>query len=390
MAMTAVTAAGGDIEAMFLQQMGDDPFTATAERTSQIEDVARRIAKFIGEARSTLDIAIYDFRLAGQAAAIVTDALHERASNKVAIRIIYDATTEPSGNAEPSISPAHLAEADFKAPGTETFVNSFADIAQIKPVTGYRVLMHSKYLVRDGATDDAAVFLGSANYTNDSWGVQESNLLQIRSRALASFFTDNFAGLFASGRIPVNQTNRDVDAVDVSGVAVKVAFAPKQSPAIVKEIVGAVACARERLLVASGVVSSGPILAALSEAIDRGMRLGGLYDRPQMDQVRRQWHAAHVGADKVNTWDKVADHLVGKTSIAYDRSKPHQPHNFMHNKLVVADDLVVTGSFNLSNHAMGNAEDVLFIRDAGIASAYATYLEELEVRYSHTVHSPRR
>ena len=129
-----------------------------------------------------------------------------------------------------------------------------------------------------------------------------------------------------------------------------------------KEIVGAIAAARQRLFVASVVLSSGPILAALSEAIDRGMPLGGLYDGPQMDQVRRQWEAAHVGADKINTWDKVADHLVRKNSLPYDRNKPHQPHNFMHNKLVIADDVVVTGSFNLSNHAMGNAENVLLIR----------------------------
>jgi len=51
------------------------------------------------------------------------------------------------------------------------------------------------------------------------------------------------------------------------------------------------------------VLSSGPILAALSEAIDRGMSCAGIYDGPQMDQVRRQWQAAHLGADKINTWD---------------------------------------------------------------------------------------
>ena len=387
MQMATVSAAGGDISVAFLQQNGDDPFAATPERTAQIAGVAKLIADFIAGARKSLDIAIYDFRLDGDAAAIITAALHERARNNVAIRVIYDATTEPDGNGE--IVPAHL-EADRKSPGTETFVNSFADIAQIRPVSGYRVLMHSKYLVRDSGSDDAAVSLGSANYTDDSWGLQESNLLQIRSRPLASIFTDNFAGLFATGRIPVNQTNRDADSVDVSGVPMQVAFAPKQSPAIVKEIVGAIACARERLFVASGVVSSGPILAALSEAIDRGMRLGGLYDGPQMDLVRRQWQAAHVGADKINTWDKVADHLVRKNSVPYDRNNPHRPHNFMHNKLVVADDVVVTGSFNLSNHAMGNAEDVLFIHDTGIASAYAAYLEQLEVRYSHAVHPAPR
>ncbi len=388
MRMATVLAAGGDISAAFLQQNGDDPFTATPERAAQIDGVAKLIADFIASARKTLDIAIYDFRLDDDAAAIISAALHERARNNVAIRIVYDATTEPEANGLPEMPPAHL-EADRKAPGTETFVNSFADIAEIKPVTGYRVLMHSKYLIRDADSDDAAVSLGSANYTNDSWGLQESNLLQIRSRGLAAIFTNNFAGLFATGRVPENQTNRDLETVAVSGVPVKVGFAPKQSPAIVKEIVGAIACARQRLFVASGVVSSGPILAALSEAIDRGMRLGGLYDGPQMDLVRRQWQAAHVGADKSNTWDKVADHMVRKNSIPYEHNRPHRPHNFMHNKLVVADDVVVTGSFNLSNHAMGNAEDVLFIHDAGVASAYASYIEELEVRYSHTVHSRR-
>jgi phosphatidylserine/phosphatidylglycerophosphate/cardiolipin synthase-like enzyme len=129
------------------------------------------------------------------------------------------------------------------------------------------------------------------------------------------------------------------------------------------------------------VLSSGPILAALSEAIDRSMRCGGIYDGPQMDQVRRQWQAAHVGADKVNTWDKVASHLVRKNSLPYDRNKPHQPHNFMHNKLVIADDVVVTGSFNFSNHAMGNAENVLLIRDAAIASKYEAYVLQVMARY---------
>ena len=380
MPMETVSAAGGNIELMFLRQRGDDPFISTPERTAQIGEVASRIARFISEARSTLDIAIYDFRLHNEAAAIISESLRERAKNKVVIRIIYDATTEPDGDVMPTTSPAHL-EADKKAPGADTFVRSFADIAQIKSVTGYRVLMHSKYLIRDDNTDEAAVFLGSANYTNDSWGLQENNLLQLRSRPLASYFSKNFTRLFTAGRIAEKPAVRDVDVIRVADVPVTVAFAPEQSPAIIKEIVGAITAARQRLLVASVVLSSGPILAALSEAVDRGMSPVGIYDGPQMDQVRRQWQAAYIGADKINTWDKVAGHLVRKNSLPYDRNKPHQPHNFMHNKLVIADDIAVTGSFNLSNHAMGNAENVLLIRDADIASKYATYILQLMAKY---------
>lgn len=380
MTMVSASAAGGDIEVMFLQQMGDDPFISTPERTAQIREVAARIARFIGEARATLDIAIYDFRLGNETAAIITDALRERAKNKVVIRIIYDAATDAGGEVAPTDLPAHL-EADRKPPGTESFVRSLSDIAQIKGVTGYRVLMHNKYMIRDGNFAEAAVFTGSANYTDDSWGLQENNLLQLRSQLLAFYFSKDFADLFSTGRIVERPNSGDGDLVRVAEVPVRVAFAPSQSSAIVKEIVGAITAARQRLLAASVVISSGPILAALSEAIDRGISLGGLYDGPQMDQVKRQWIAAHVGADKINTWEKVSDRLARKNSLPYDRNKPHQPHNFMHNKLVIADDVVVTGSFNLSNHAMGNAESVLLIGDAEIASKYAAYVQQIVAKY---------
>ena len=100
-----------------------------------------------------------------------------------------------------------------------------------------------------------------------------------------------------------------------------------------------------------------------------------------MDQVERQWRAAHVGADKVNTWQKVAQRLARKNSIPFDMHKPQQPHNFMHNKLVLADDTVIMGSFNLSNHAMGNAENVLLIKDPALAQKYGAYLAALIAKY---------
>src|SRR5215471_406213 len=247
MAMETVSAVGGKIEVMLLQQVGSDPFTPTLERAAQISEVASRIARFISEARATLDLAIYDFRLRDDAAAIMTDALRERAKNNVVIRIIYDAATDLHGDAISTASPAHL-EADRKPPGTESFVRSFSDIAQIKGITGYRVLMHNKYIVRDGSSAEAAVMTGSSNYTNDSWGLQENNLLCLRSQLLASYYSKVFTDLHSTGTIVESFLDRDVDIVRVAEVPVMVAFAPEQSAAIVKEIVGAIAAARRRLL----------------------------------------------------------------------------------------------------------------------------------------------
>jgi phosphatidylserine/phosphatidylglycerophosphate/cardiolipin synthase-like enzyme len=384
--MTLETAsfAEGVIEVTFLQQQGLDPFTATPERTAQIRDVATRLSHFIGEAKSTIDIAIYDFRLRDEAATIVADGLRSQARKGVRTRIAYDSSTNPDADATPTSAPSQI-ESDQRPIGTDTFVRSFADVAQVKGITGYRALMHNKYILRDVDSADAAVFTGSSNYTNDSWGLQDNNLLCLRSQQLASYYAKDFTDLWSHGKIVDSTGYRDTGTVRLNDVPVTIAFTPGESPTVLKEIVGAIAAARNRLYVASVVLSSGPILAALSEAIDRGLPLGGLYDGPQMDQVERQWKAANVGTDKLNTWQKVARHLVRKNSIPFDRQNQSQPHNFMHNKLVVADQIVVTGSFNLSNHAMGNAENVLLIRDAAIAELYAKFIQRLMASYGVTL-----
>jgi phosphatidylserine/phosphatidylglycerophosphate/cardiolipin synthase-like enzyme len=368
------------IEVMFLQQQGNDPYTEVPERIAQANAVANRIARFIGEAEATLDIAIYDFRLHGEPASMISEALRNRCKAGVAIRIAFDATTSAEPESTFAQAPV-LVEADKKPSGTENFVGSLTDMATLKAITGYRALMHNKYIVRDALSPTAAVFTGSANYTNDSWGLQENNLLFVQSQALAAHYAQDFADLWSRGRIRETPGTGDVETVSIGDVEFAIGFTPADSPAVLKEIVGAIAGARTTLRVASVVLSSGPILAALSEAIDRGIALEGIYDGPQMDQVERQWRVAHVGADKVNTWQKVAQRLTRKDSLPFDSHKPNQPHNFMHNKLVIADDRVILGSFNLSNHAMGNAENVLLIKDDALARQYGAYLTALTTKY---------
>src|SRR5580693_2789867 len=194
--MTLETAsfAEGAIEVTFLQQQGLDPFAATPERTAQIRDVATRLAQFIGEAKSTIDIAIYDFRLRDEAATIVAEGLRSQARKGVRTRIAYDSATNPDADAIPTAAPSQI-ESDQRPIGTDTFVRSFADVAQVKGITGYRVLMHNKYIWRDVDSADAAVFTGSSNYTNDSWGSRittcyvcvRSNWLHITPKTLAIF-----------------------------------------------------------------------------------------------------------------------------------------------------------------------------------------------------------
>ena len=54
----------------------------------------------------------------------------------------------------------------------------------------------------------------------------------------------------------------------------------------------------------------------------------------------------------------------------------------MHNKVLVADDTVVTGSYNLSHSATENAENVLMIHDPDLAERSNQYIDGLVARYS--------
>ena len=54
----------------------------------------------------------------------------------------------------------------------------------------------------------------------------------------------------------------------------------------------------------------------------------------------------------------------------------------MHNKVLVIDDTVITGSYNFSRSAQFNAENILFIESAPLAEAYSVYIDHLKSKYA--------
>jgi phosphatidylserine/phosphatidylglycerophosphate/cardiolipin synthase-like enzyme len=104
---------------------------------------------------------------------------------------------------------------------------------------------------------------------------------------------------------------------------------------------------------------------------------GGIYDRTQMESVCDQW----IGTPaewKTAAFEQVVQGLAGKRSTPYT---PGSRHDFMHNKVLVCDDTVVTGSYNLSHSATENAENVLIVHDPELAEQYDTYITRLVQRY---------
>ena len=169
--------------------------------------------------------------------------------------------------------------------------------------------------------------------------------------------------------------------VSVGDAEVRPWFAPGFGEALSHRIAKHIGRARGRIRIASPVLTSGPILGTLVEVVNEGRcDVAGVVDDTQVDEVFHQWETNGVSAWKIPLLQTVLTRaeFSGKTSTPWS---PEAVHDYMHAKVVVADDTAFVGSFNLSRSGERNAENVLEIRDAAIADTLAAYIDEIRARY---------
>jgi phosphatidylserine/phosphatidylglycerophosphate/cardiolipin synthase-like enzyme len=345
-------------------------FLAQGEQTG--EDVAGWLADFIGGARSSLDIAMYDFRLSDPLKARLAAALGERAAAGVAIRVIYDAD-------KPAV-PDLVAGMDPAPGGTGGFVRSLG--YPFRRIDGMK-LMHHKYLVRDAGQPAAAVWTGSTNCTDDAWTLEENNVVQVAAPEVAAAYAADFAELWRSGELANTGAADGTTASLAYGGApatVRVRFSPGQGIAIDHDVARAVAAAGRRVRICSMLLNSGHLLNALLDVVHLGrVAVDGVYDRTQQEQVFTQWEEVAHNRWKIEAVREIVERgLVGKRSTPYS---PTSRHDFMHAKVLVVDDTVITGSYNFSNNAEQNAENILFVDSPPLAAAYGRYIDHVKAKY---------
>jgi len=326
----------------------------------QALDVAREIAEFVGTAQSSLDLAQYDFHLREETAALVGGALRDAQARGVAVRILYNVDHANPIPVPPPPEPDAQLIASLGVPS--------------KAVAGVPDLMHHKYVVRDGE----AVLSGSTNWTDDSWSRQENVVATVESEALARAFTLNFEELWQDGDVE-HSGFVEPRPVEVDGVRVRPWFTPGFADALTARIAKKVGRAR-RVRLCSPVITSAPVLATLAQRIADGSGdIAGCVDATQVDEVIRQWQAEGRSAWKLPLLEQVLDgQFTGKRSEPWEIGSVH---NFMHAKVVVADDVVFVGSFNLSHSGEKNAENVLEIADAELAGRLSAYVDEVRQRF---------
>jgi phosphatidylserine/phosphatidylglycerophosphate/cardiolipin synthase-like enzyme len=325
-------------------------------------EIAEQLASFLGAARRSLDLALYDFDLLQPTAKIVGDAVVEAERRGVAVRLAFNADYE---------KPPPL----FPPPqGEPTLIDSL-DVPT-KPIPGVPDLMHHKYVIRDGD----AVWTGSTNWTDDSWTRCENVIVLVGSETVAAAYTKDFEQLWTTGSVEQSGFV-DPNRVDVDGRRVRAWFSPGHGEALATRIAHRIAKSKRRIRVCSPVLTSGPVLGALAECVSDGkVDVAGVVDGTQMQGVYNQWRLNGNSEWKIPLVARVfGAPFSGKPSTPYGRGD--DVHDFMHAKLTVADDLVFTGSYNLSHSGERNAENVLEIRDGELAERLAGWIDQVRARY---------
>src|SRR5215207_3674081 len=206
------------------------------------EAVAERVVAWLGAARRTLDLALYDVRLPDAVGDRVASAIKDAAARGVEVRIAFNQDERPPEEeaVERPFFPA--------PPRTEPHVLETLGVP-IKPIPGWRDLMHHKYVVRDRES----VWTGSTNWTLDSFTRQENVIATVGSEAVAAAFGRNFEQLWETGRVG---DSGDFDSAPSGGI--RPWFCPGRGPELSHRIAKRIGAARRRVRIASPLLTAGP------------------------------------------------------------------------------------------------------------------------------------
>jgi phosphatidylserine/phosphatidylglycerophosphate/cardiolipin synthase-like enzyme len=319
-----------------------------------------QLVKFIQGAKHSLDVAIYDMKNQD-----VLKALKD-VSTKVHLRILYDAGK--AGGSSTTVDPKLSTTAQaIKAAGLKAFAQP------VKEKSGH--LMHDKFIVRDGAS----VWSGSGNFTNGGLLLQDNNFFTMDSPAVAAAYSKTFGDLETPGHSASHTTGVTnlPTKVKIGKIPVTIFFSTQvgATEGIETEVQNRLKGAKKIRVIAM-LVSDLGILASLLALKKKDIK--GVLDPHEMKQVMKK------KPTDPNFWFAQGDpRFVAANSHAFNGKA--DKNDFMHNKVMIIDDkVVVTGSYNFSENAEANDENLLIFESPAVATAYNRYFNALFAQYKKT------
>ncbi len=180
-----------------------------------------------------------------------------------------------------------------------------------RPIAGIPDLMHHKYVIRD----DADVWTGSMNWTDDSWSRQENVVAIVHSAAIAKAFRIDFDQLWTTRDV---MKSGFVDPRWDDGV--RAWFTPGHGEDLSTRIAKLIHRAKRRVRICSPVITTGPVLGTLAQVIADGrVDVAGCVDVTQIREVVHQWSVNENISWKLPLLERVVvdGPFTGKESTPY-------------------------------------------------------------------------
>ncbi len=298
------------------------------------DDPDARLTAFLGSARQSIDMAIYDLDLPN-----VANALVDARKRGVQVRLVTDTDN-----------------LKHEAIGQLTQ----AGVPVVEDKRG--AIMHHKFAV----VDRNAVWMGSWNFTvNDTWCYNNHGALW-RNEQLAANYAAEFEKMFGGQFGPTKPKPIPNPVISVNDVRIETYFSAENdpSPAIIARLQGA----QRSITFMAFSFTHDKIGAAMLERGRVGVQVRGVFET-----TGSQTQFSEMGRFKDAKFDVLQD------------GNPY----LMHHKVIVIDErTVIFGSFNFSsNAAEDNDENCLIVDDPGLARLF---LDEYERVRAQAVNPPRK
>lgn len=320
-----------------------------------------KIGEWISEARSTVDIAMYNMETSASSPviqALQAPAVQKRLqSRELHVRLIFEGYAAPEDN-------------EKKMAELEKFG---IDVRFL----GKSVKVHHKFAVIDAGRPQSRVVTGSANWSLSSYRNYNENILFFTGEdEVTGRYDLEFSRLWSAaqlfGRDEEASERPVVDFDDEDGVAVffnsprTLGVTDQESTVLTEQVVRLIDQAQHTLQIATTRVRLVPVLESLKAAADRGVRIQLVISQDDYLDLsrRRAYLLGHPNLQlRVKFYSlKVSDYLSSQ----------------MHNKFLIADgEKILAGSFNWSvSSETKHIENVIELSGPKAAQVMGAYVAE--------------
>jgi phosphatidylserine/phosphatidylglycerophosphate/cardiolipin synthase-like enzyme len=303
------------------------------------------LVAYISRAKYSIDLALYNFNN-DNLSANISDALNAAYGRGVNIRVVYD-----GGNANKGV----------------TELNSGIKRIGSPQGSDYKI-MHNKFIVFDANSanpDDAIVWTGSTNLTDQQIHSDFNNVIIITDQALAKAYTLEFEEMFGSTTLTPNptaarfgqyKTDNTPHLFNVGGSLVELYFSP--SDQVQQKIIDAINTADNDIYFATFVFTRNEIANPINSKYQSGVYAAGIIgDTGGFNNV------AYLTLHPVLDTNVIVYSGGGKIF--------HHKYAIIDQGAPWLDPIVITGSHNWSSSAnTGNDENTLMVHNYDVANQY--------------------